>query len=121
MAYTIKQALKENRNGFYIGHRLVLPFKCQILKIIFDNEIFTELVGGKNLKLFQDPNNTSIYISSHGKLSNFMDRYKVVKLIICELEDDVCNVDTHTKLICEIKDNHQVAIHAPTDDMLFIE
>lgn len=121
MAYSVKKALEAKRKGFYIGHRLVLPFKCQLLKIIFDGEIYTELVGGNNLKLHQDPNNTSIYIQSAGRLSNYIDSYKVIKLVVCELEDDICDIDTHIKIVCEIKDGHSVEIHVPTDDMIFIE
>jgi hypothetical protein len=121
MAYTIKKALEEKRQGYFIGQRLVLPFKCQILKIIFDNEIFTELVGGKHIKLNQDPQNTSIYITSHGKLSNYVNSYSFIKLIVCEMEDDICDISKHVKLICEILDNHHVNIHLPGDDMIFIE
>lgn len=118
---TIKTALAKGKNGFYIGHRLVLPFKCQIIKIIFEGEIYTELVGGKHLKLHQDPMNTSIYIQSSGRLSNYVDSYKTIKIVVCEMDADICDLDTHIKIICEIKEGHKVLIHKPSDDMLFIE
>ena len=121
MGRTINDALKENRKGFYIGHRLILPFKCQILKIIFHNEIFTELVGGKHIKLNQDPKNTSVYIRTAGKLTNFMNTYEVVKMIVAEMDADLTDPSTHIKIICEIKENHEVNIHLPSEDMLFIE
>lgn len=121
MPYTIKKALEEKREGFYIGHRLILPFKCQLIKFIVEGEIFTELVGSKHIKIHQDAKNTSIYIRSIGKLDNLVDSYKVIKMVAAELEDDLCDPDNHIKLICEIKDNHKLAIHQPSEDMLFIE
>ncbi len=121
MPKKIKEAIGLKRNGFFIGHRLILPFRCQLIKIIVDREIITEMVGGENIKIQQDPKNTSIYIRSIGNLSNYIDSYKVVKLIVCEWEDDLCDVENHIKLICEIEDNHKVSIHKPSDDMLFFE
>ena len=121
MHNSIKSALKVKKKGFHIGHRLVLPFRCQVLKLIVEAEIFTELVGSKHIKLQQGPQNTSIYFRDIGKLSNFIGTYKVIKLIACEWDTDLSDMNNHIKLICEIKDNHQVDIHKPSDDRLFIE
>ncbi len=122
MAYrTIKEALAEDKKGFHIGQRLILPFRCQLIKLIFDNEIHTEMVGNPDIKLHQDPRNTSIYVTSRGRLSNFIGRYKYIKLIVCEWDDDLCDVTTHQKLICELHDNHEVDIAVPSEDTLFVE
>lgn len=119
--YSIKAALAEQRKGFYIGQRLVLPFKCQLIKVIFDNEIYTEMVGNADIKLHQDPQNTSIYVTSRGRLSNYIGRYTFIKLIVCELEDDLCDRTTHRKLLCSLNDRHEVLIEEPSEDTLFIE
>lgn len=119
--YTVQQALAENRKGYHNGQRLVLPFKCQIIKVIFDNEIFTQLVGNDILRLYQDPNNTSIYLTNKSGIKSFISKYEVVKLVVCELEDDICDRDKRYKLVCEIQDDHVVSIHEPDEDMLFIE
>ena len=121
MPKKIKEALDLNRSGFYIGQRLILPFRCQIIKIIVEGEIITEMVGGKQIKIQQDPKNTSFYLRSIGKLANYLGSYKVIKLIVCEWEDDLCDIENHIKLICEIEDGHKVSIHEPDDDMLFLE
>lgn len=121
MALSVKEAIAQKKNGFYIGHRLILPFKCQILKVIVDSEIFTELVGGKNLKLYQDPQNTSIYIRTIGKLNNYIDTYKSIKIIVAEWDADLTDINTHQKLVCEIQDGHEVLIGEPDEDLLFIE
>ena len=121
MPLTIRQALDQNKDGFHIGHRLILPFRCQLIKLIVDGEIITEMVGGDDIKLQQDPKNTSIYIRSISKLDNYLGSYKVIKVIACEWEADLTDLSNHVKLVCEIKDQHSVCIHEPSDDMLFIE
>lgn len=121
MARTIQQALDEGKEGFHIGTRLILPFKCQIIKIIIESEIFTELIGSKDIKLAQDIENTSIYFRSHGSLDKTIGKYEVVKIVASEWDADLSDVNTHIKLICEIGDTHVVKIHLPSEDMLFIE
>ncbi|MEX0813896.1 MAG: hypothetical protein WD048_16880 [Chitinophagales bacterium] len=121
MALTIKEALEKKSDAFYIGNRLVLPFKCQLIKLIVDSHIYTELVGNLDIKLNQDPQNTSIYIRSIGQLKNFFDTYKTIKIICCEMDDDLCDIDKHIKLLCRIKENHIASIDIPDDDILFIE
>ena len=117
----ISHALEQKKKGFHIGQRLILPFSCQIIKIIVDDEIYTEVVGGKNIRINQDPQNTSIFFRIGGKLDNMVGTYKVIKMIICEWEDDLTEVSKHRKLVCEMEKDHQVIIHEPLDDMLFIE
>ena len=121
MPLTIKQALEEKREGFHIGHRLILPFRCQIIKIIIESDIFTEMVGSKSLKISQDPKNTSIYFRSHGALDKTIGKYQSIKIIAAEWDSDLSDVKNHIKIICEIDDTHIVMIHAPSKDMLFIE
>jgi len=121
MALTVADALKSNKNGFHIGQRLILPFKCQIIKIIVDDEIYTELVGSDNVKINQDPNNTSVFFRIHGKLTKMVGTYQVVKMIVAEMTDDLTDVNTHRKIVCEMEEHHNVNIHEPNDDMLFIE
>ena len=121
MPRTINQALEEGKDGFHIGTRLILPFRCQIIKIIIESEIFTEMVGSKNIKLSQDAQNTSIYFRSHGSLDKTIGKYEVIKIVVAELEADLSDVSNHIKIICEIGDTHVVKIHVPSEDMLFIE
>lgn len=121
MPKTVKQALEQKSEGYHIGHRIILPFRCQIIKIIVEGTILTEMVGSDQIKIQQDPKNTSIYIRSVSDLNNFVGSYKVVKMAVCEWDADLCNPDNHIKLICEIKEGHAIVIHEPSDDMLFIE
>ena len=121
METTIKYALGKNKKGFQIGNRLILPFKCQFIKVITDSDIITEFVGNDDVQIHQGSKNTSIYFTERGKLRSMINSYKVVKIIICEDDDDLCIIDNHIKLVCEIKGQHEVDINLPSDDMLFIE
>ena len=122
-ASKIKEKIKGGTTGFYIGSRMILPFKCQFLKLIVDHHILTEFVGNKNVKVSQEMENTSIYFTESGKLNNFEGSYECIKLIIAGLEDDLCDRDTHLKVICSIEDNHIVKLSLAEDnkDILFIE
>ncbi|MBN4065941.1 hypothetical protein JYT51_01250 [Candidatus Amoebophilus asiaticus] len=121
MAKTIREAIESDLKGFYIGRRLALPFKCQVIKIIAGGENLTVMERSGSICIGQDPQNTSIYFLLSGKLKDYVGNYKVIKLIVCEYDDDVCIMDNHVKLVCEMKDNHLVNIQVPSDDMLFIE
>lgn len=121
MPKTIKEGLNSQLKGFHIGNRLVLPFRCQLIKLIIDSDIVTEFVGGGDVKVHQDPKNTSIYFRHQGKLKNYIDSYSAIKIIACDWNDDICDMKNHIKLICEVGDHHAVNIHEPNDDMLFIE
>ena len=121
METTIKYALKNNRKGFHIGNRIILPFKCHLIKLIADSDIVTEFSGSDDIQISQSPKNTSVYFTERGAIRSMIDNYKVVKLIACEEDSDLTLVDNHIKLVCEIDSNHVVLIYEPNEDMLFIE
>ena len=121
MPRRVMEAIEQGADAFYIGHRLILPFKCNIIKLIFESTIYTEMVGSENIKLHQDEMNTSIYIRSAGKLANYFDTYKVIKLVVCDYDADLTDRSTHIKLVCEIEEDHLARLSLPTDDLLFIE
>jgi len=121
MPLTIQQALAENKKGFHIGNRLILPFKCQLVKLIVRKEIYHEFVGSKDIKVSQDFMNTSIYFRIVGDLNNMIGSYDMIKLIVAEFDADLCDPSTHHKLVCEMNDDHLVDVHIPDEDMIFIE
>jgi len=121
MPLTIHKALSENRKGFHIGNRLILPFKCQLIKLIAKKEIYHEFVGSKDIKISQDFANTSIYFRIIGDLENMIGSYDTVKLIVAEYDADLCDPTTHIKLICKMTDDHNVDVQIPDADMIFIE
>lgn len=117
----ILNIVNSDKKGFYIGERLILPFRCNIIKLIADNHIYTEFVGNKDVKISQEQKNTSIYFRSQGRLSNFEGSYEAIKMIIASEEDDLTDKSTHLKIVCHIREKREVEIELPGDDILFIE
>ena len=117
----ILKIVNSDKKGFHIGTRLILPFKCNIIKLIADSHIFTEFVGNEHVKVAQTKLNTSIYFRDTGRLSQFAGGYKTVKLIITSEEEDLTIRENHQKIICHIQDNHEVELEIPGKNDLFIE
>ncbi len=117
----IEAKLAEGTAGFYIGSRLILPFKCTIIKLIVDNHIFTEFVGSEDVKVSQEAKNTSIYFRESGRLRHFEGSYESIKLIVAGLDEDLCDRATHLKVICSIKENHEAPLRMAGREDLFIE
>lgn len=121
MDYTVSAALAAGKAGYYIGNRLILPFKCQVLKLILKSKIYCDFVHGEKIIVIQEPRNTSIYFFEDDILSEIMDTYRNLKLIVSEFDADLCDLPSHFKLICNIEEGHKVIIQEPGEDILFIE
>ena len=117
----ILNIVNSDKKGFHIGTRMILPFKCNIIKLIADSNIFTEFVGSDHVKVSQTSLNTSIYFRDTGRLSKFSGGYKSVKLIVTSEEEDLTIRENHVKIICHVLDNHEVELEVPGEDDLFIE
>ncbi len=117
----IIEVINSEKNGFYIGTRMILPFRCNFIKLIADSHIYTEFVGNKDIKISQSIMNTSIYFRDAGRLNEFEDSYKSIKLILCSEEDDLSIQSNHIKVICHIHADHKVELELPGEDDLFIE
>lgn len=117
----IVDVLNSDKKGFYIGTRLILPFRCNIIKLIADSHIFTEFVGSEHIKLSQTEQNTSIYFREIGKLNEFENSYKQIKIIVASEEDDLTDMKNHIKVICHILNQHHVELEVPGPNDLFIE
>jgi hypothetical protein len=116
----ITNVVNSESKGFYVGNRLILPFRCQLLKLIVDGHIYTEFVGNEDIKISQESKNTSLYFREIGKLSHFEDTYKSIKMIVSGEDEDLTDQKTHLKLVCYIHDNNEVDLEVPGDDILFI-
>ena len=112
--------INSDKKGYHTGKRMILPFKCNIIKLIVDGHIFTELVGSEDIKISQDFQNTSIYFREIGKLKQFEGSYSLIRIIIAPWEEDLTDKTQHIKLICKIVENHEVEIELPDQDVLFI-
>lgn len=121
----IEDAIKNQKDGYYIGSRLVLPFHCELIKVEIGDEHYTEFVGSENIKISQDPQNTSIYFRVKGRLFDiFKDMFliedltksekgslpDVIHLTVCEIDADICEQNTHIRLACTLLEDNYVKI-----------
>ena len=116
----IVDIVNSERTGYYTGTRLILPFKCNFIKIIADSHIVTQFKKNKDITISQDPSNTSIYFTEVGALKEFEGGYQMIKMVLSSWHDDLSNPENHIKVICKIKENHVVEFETPSDDVLFI-
>ena len=114
------EIINSEKMGYYTGKRMILPFQCNIIKLIADSHIFTEFVGSDDVKIAQDYQNTSIYFREIGKLKEFEGGYSLIRIIIAPLGSDLTDKNQHIKLVCRIIENHEVDFELPSDDVLFI-
>ncbi|MDX2003430.1 MAG: hypothetical protein SFW35_13425 [Chitinophagales bacterium] len=117
---TIAEAVRNNRKGFYLYNRIILPFKGQVLKLIIHDDIHIDFAYDEDIEVSQDPQNTSIYLRGI-RLDKFIDSYKTIKLVCAEWDADLTDASNHIKLICKIQDQHCVMISKPDENTLFIE
>lgn len=116
----IIEIVESEKKGYYTGTRMILPFRCNFIKLIADSHIYTEFVGNKDVKIAQSEKNTSIYFREAGRLNDFEGSYKSIKLIIASEEDDLTDRKNHIKVICHILDDHEVELEMPNSNDLFI-
>lgn len=116
----ILEIINSDKKGYYVGTRLILPFKCNLIKLIADNEIYSEFVGSTHVKIAQTSKNTSVYFREVGNLNRFEGSYKYIKLMVASEHDDLTDKSSHIKLVCKILDDHEVEIEVPGDDVVFL-
>lgn len=118
---TVKEALEQKKKGFYIGNRMILPFQCHLIEMIVDDEQVTEFVGNPDVKISHDDGFTSIYLRLAGRFKNYVNSYKLIRLIVTEQGADLCDIRQHIKIIVHVREKHILEIEKPSEDILFIE
>ncbi len=119
---TIENALENNVNGLYYGNRAILPFGCNLLKIIIDDEIIMDFsVASKAICLNSNSDFTEIYFKQLKNLKDVVSKYESIKLIAVDFDKDLFNFDNHIKLALIIEDEHKLKIEKTDEDILFIE
>ncbi len=106
--------------AYYTGNRIILPFKCQLLKVIADSRIYSDFAESDDIKVVDSPKNTSMYLHETGRLFRFEGGHKLIKMVLAPFDADLCDRSQHIKMVCQIEDNHQVDLRLPGKDDLFI-
>lgn len=118
----IKTALESKRNGIYYNNRIILPFKCEFLKIIFENKIITDFSSGNtDVEIVEHENFTDIYFKKYKDIQNEFSKYESIKLIVCEKDADIFDFNNHIKLLLYIENEHIIKIELPDENQIIID
>ena len=110
------------KGGLYYGNRALLPFSCNLLKVIIDDEIimdFSSTSKAVSFKSFDDF--CEIYFKQYKNLKDVVSKYESIKLIAVDKDKDLFNLDNHIKLAIGVEEEHKLKIEKTDDDILFIE
>lgn len=119
---TLNQVLEKKVNGLFYGSRILLPFVCDILKAVIDEEIiydFSSVSEGAYYEKFDEF--TEIYFFDHEDILSDVSKYELIKLIVVEDGDDIFDLKTHRKIALNPCENHKLEIFEIGEDIIFIE
>ncbi len=119
---SLDKALQENKKGLYYGTRVLLPFVCDILKAVIDDDIiydFSLMSEGAYYEKNEDY--TEIYFHQHEDIMSDVSKYETIKLVVVVEGDDIFDLEHHRKISLNPLENHQLEIEEVRDDILFIE
>ncbi len=119
---TVKQALEQKKNGIYYNNRIILPFKCEFLKIIFEDLNITDFSrSSKEVEIIEHENFTDVYFKRYHDLQQELSKYESIKLIICEKNDDIFDFNKHIKLLLYLENEHIVRIELPDENQIIVD
>jgi hypothetical protein len=120
--YSIQDALEKKIPGLFYGPRVILPFVCDILKAIIDDDIITDFSPVSKGAYYEKHDKfTEIYFFGHERILEDVSKYESIKMIVVDEEDDIFDFEKHTKICLKPFDNHKLEISKLDDDIIFIE
>lgn len=122
MLKSISEVLENKLNGLYYGNRVLLPFACDILKVIIEDEISMDFSpSSKSIFINETESYTEIYFKNFKNLRDTVSKYESIKIIAVEKDKDIFLMDNHIKLALEPGENHNLKIEKSDKDILFLE
>lgn len=119
---TIKEALETKKNGIYYNNRIILPFKCEFLKIIFEDKIITDFSSSSpDVEIIEHDHFIDIYFKKYKDIQNEFSKYENIKLIICEKSEDIFDFSKHIKLLLYLENEHFIRIELPEENQIIID
>ena len=120
--HSLNTALQEKKNGLHYGTRVLLPFVCDILKAVIDDDIITDFSGVTEGAYYEKQDTfTELYFFEHEDLLQDVSKFENIKLVVVDEDDDMFNFEHHRKIGLKPLENHKLDIFELDDDILFIE
>lgn len=112
----------EKLKGLVYGNRIILPFECEILKIVIDTKILTDFSPDNREALCQSRHGfTDIYFLDYKDLPQQLSDYELIKIIVVERGKDLFDFNNHVRLGIRVVDTHITEIEKLPEDSLFVE
>ena len=119
---SIQKAISENKKGLCYGPRILLPFVCDILKAVIDNDIITDFSRYSKCAYYQKhDDSTEVYFFCHEEIIEDVSKYEIIKMIAVAEEEDIFDLKNHMKLSLNPLENHILEITELGEDVIFIE
>ncbi len=119
---TIKKALDEKKHGLHYANRLILPFKCEFLKIGIEDDVITDFSEhSKQVHVVEHEDFTDIYFKDYKNLKDDVSEYEVIKAICVEKGEDIFDFKNHITLSFNPINDHVVEISLLGPDQIFID
>lgn len=112
----------EKLKGLHYGNRLILPFRCHLLKVIVNGAVVTDLSSTKiGLEVIMHDNFMDVYFHGFDALTDKVQEHEAIKMIVVAEDEDIFDFETHKALGIYLQDKHEVVIEKLSEDILFIE
>ncbi|MBU1095386.1 MAG: hypothetical protein CVV23_11040 [Ignavibacteriae bacterium HGW-Ignavibacteriae-2] len=118
----LEEVISKKINPLYYGNRVLLPFMCDILKIVIEKDIITDFSSSKKgAEYYKRETYTEIYFHDYDDLEDYVTKYETIKMIIVEAGQDVFDFSNHIKIAFHVKEKHILEMELLNDNYLFIE
>lgn len=119
---SVKEVLKEELTGLYYGNRVLLPFQCNFLKIVIENDIITDFSKQyKGASVRETSDYTEIYFFDYPDLESVITKYENIKLIVSEKGENIFDMEKHIKIALHPEGNHILKISELDENTIFID
>jgi len=114
--------IKNKIDGLYYGNRILLPFICDVLKVIIEHDIIMDFsTSAKGAQYVKRESFTEIYFHDYTDLTEIITKFEKIKLVVVEDKRDIFDLSNHKKVSLHLQKNHKLIIEETNEDILFIE
>lgn len=108
--------------GLYYGNRLILPFHCNLLKVVVNRDNITDFSStSKYMTIVEGNNYTDLYFREYENVKETISEFEAIKMVVVEKNKDIFDFKNHIKLAIYFEDKHELRIEKTDEDILFIE
>ncbi|GMU85723.1 MAG: hypothetical protein AMXMBFR48_09650 [Ignavibacteriales bacterium] len=119
---SLSEILARGKDGMYFGNRLILPFHCELLKVIIDDDIITDFsTSERGVSLRYAENFMDVYCLDYKNLKDAISKFEAVKFIAVEKGEDIFDDKKHIKFVVYLKEKNKTRIELADKDILFFE